>query len=138
VTTNFGTDLYSLDDIDETRTVTGVELVAQDAFWALQTEPGQGILAADAPSYGLDLLGLLGTVESDADAAALPDKIRAALKNDERILEVDTTIARTVEGPAVTYAIEIRCTTGEGPFSLVGKSDGAELDLAVQLLPGGI
>lgn len=138
MTTNFGLDLSSADDIDETRTVTGVELVGQDAMWRLQTPPNQGILEADAPDQGLDLLGLLGTIESESEAATLPARIRAELTKDDRIQSVEVAIARTEEGPAVGYDIDIRCETAEGPFKLVGKAGDGTLDLAVKLLPGGI
>jgi hypothetical protein len=139
MTSNFGYDLSSRDDVDETRTVTGVELVAEDAIWRLQTPHEMGILVADAPDYGFDLLEALGSAEIDGSFETLGDRIRAELTKDERILGVETTLARTlVAGGAVEYDIKIKCETAEGPFSLVGTSDGAELDLAVKLLSGGI
>ena len=110
MTTNFGTDLYSVDDVDPTRTVAGVELVAQDAYWRLKTPPAQGILEADAPDYGFDLEAAIGALDSDADAAALSDKIRSELTKDERILTVESTIVRTEQrNGAVDYDIGIRC-----------------------------
>jgi hypothetical protein len=138
MTTEFGLDLSSFDDVDETREATGLELVGQDAVWRLKTPRANGILAADAPDYGLDLLEAIGSAETEADAASLPDRIRAELMKDERILSVEATVTRTVEGPATAYDIRIRCETNEGPFELVGRADDAGLDLAVKLLPGGI
>lgn len=138
MTTNYGLDMYSVDEIDETRTVTGVALVAQDSYWRLKTPPEQGILEEDAPGYGLDLEALIGAADTESDAAAIPDKIRAQLKQDPRIDTVDTTMARTVKSNgAVEYDITIRCETTElGPFDLVGKAGDAGLNLAVKLLPG--
>jgi len=139
MTTNFGLDLSSVDDVDETRTVTGVELVAEDALWRLKTPHSQGIFAADDPEYGLDLEAEIGKSDDPSDAAALPDKIRSELTKDDRILTVDTTISRTEQSNgAVDYDIAIHCETAEGPFELVGKAGDSGLDLAVKLLPGGI
>lgn len=138
MTTTLGLDMSSLDDLEETREVTGVELVAQDAVWRLKTPRAAGILAADAPDYGLDLLEAIGSVATVADAASLPGRIRAELTKDPRILEVDSSVTQTVAGPAVEWDIQIRCQTNEGPFELIGTANDAELDLAVKLLPGGI
>ncbi len=140
MTSEFGIDLSSLDDVDDTREVTGVELVAQDCVWRLKTPRGMGILGADAPDYGLDLLEALGSVELDADAASLPERIRAELSKDDRLLEetIVATVTRTVNGPAVAWDIRIRAETAEGPFELVGTSDGVDLNLGVRLLEGGV
>jgi len=139
MTTEFGLDLSSLEDVDETRTVTGVELIAEDSIWRLKTPRGMGILEGDAPEYGFDLLEALGSAETEADAAAIPERIRSELTKDERIHTVNATIVRTVEGPATSYDITIRCETAEGgTFELVGPASDESLDLAVHLLPGGI
>jgi hypothetical protein len=137
MTTNFGLDLSSGDELDETRTVEGLELVAQDALWRLKTPTSQGILEEDAPDYGFDLLEAIGAAEASGDASSLPDRIRSELTEDPRILKVETTLTRTVEGPAVAYDIMIHCETADGPFELVGSSDAEGLDLAIKLLPGG-
>jgi hypothetical protein len=138
MTINYGLDLSSLDDVDETREVTGLELVAQDALWRLKTPRNMGILEADAPDYGLDLLEAIGSAETKEDAASLPDRIRAELLKDERILSVTANVEVTVEGPSTAFDIQIRCETAGGPFELVGTVDDEDLDLAVKLLPGGI
>ncbi len=138
MTSDFGLDLSSLDDLDETRTVTGLELVAQDAVWRLKTPRAMGILEGDAPDYGLDLLEALGSAQTETDAASLPDRIAGELTKDPRILTATATVARTVDGPATAFDVRIRCTTAEGPFELVGLAGDAELDLTIKLLPGGI
>jgi len=137
MTINFGLDMSSLEDIDETRTVTGVELVAQDTYWRLQTPRGMGILEADAPSYGIDLMGIIGSVDTEADAASLPGRIQSALTDDDRIASAEVTVKRTVQGAIAAYEITIHCETGEGPFELVGSVTADALDLVVKLLPGG-
>lgn len=138
MSTTLGTDVYSLDDLDETRVASGVALVAQDAVWRLQTPRGMGILAEDAPDFGMDLLGAIGSVQSAADAASLPGQIRAELTKDDRILSVDATVTRTTDGPAAAYDIHIQCETAEGPFALVGNvtDDADALNLGVDLLKG--
>jgi hypothetical protein len=134
----FGLDLSSLDDVDETREVSGVELVAQDAVWRLKTPRAMGILEADAPDYGFDLLEALGSAETAADAASLPERIRGELTKDERILTVEATVTALVDGPVTSYDIAIHCETAEGPFDLVGTASDGALELAAKLLPGGI
>lgn len=141
MTTNFGTDLYSVEDVDESRTVSGVALVAQDAYWALQTPTNQGIDEVDAPGRTMDLEGEIGNLDetTGSGAAALPDKIRTTLKEDERILDVNSTVNRTVRSNGlVDYDINIRCETAEGPFALVAKVGDEGFSLAVTLLPGDI
>jgi hypothetical protein len=140
MTTNLGLDLYSVEDVDETRTVTGVDLVAQDAYWRLRTTPDQGIVVEDSPEgYGFDLEGVIGALDSEEDEAALPDKIRSELKKDERILSVESTISRSVaKNGAVDYDIAIKCETAEGPFELVGRAGDSGFNLAVKLLPGAV
>lgn len=134
---DFGQELSSAEDLDETRTVSGVELVAQDARWILLTPQNSGILQEDAPAYGFDLGEEIGAAVTPSQMAALPDKIRNALTNDDRILSAETTITRVDDGgPAIAYDIAIHCTTAEGPFDLVGTAGAAGLELEIKLLPG--
>jgi len=140
MTTNFGSDLYSVEDLDESRTVSGVACVAQDAYWALKTPPNQGVDEFDAPGRGMDLEAEIGSIDetSGSGAASLPGKIRSALKDDERILDVVTKVDRVVRGALVEYDIRIQCETAEGPFALVAKVGDEGFSLAVTILPGGI
>ncbi len=136
MTTNFGTDLYSADELDETREVSEVELVAQDAIWRLKTPRAMGILAEDAPDYGFDLLEAIGSVANKDDEAALPSRISDELTKDDRIETVSATVVSTKVGPAVSWSIRIACETSLGPFELVGSVADGELNLAVKLLGG--
>lgn len=134
--TDFGEDFSSAEDLVETRVVSGVELVAQDAIWTLQTPQNMGILEDDAAAYGLDLEDAIGSAVTPDLEAALPDKIRNALKNDSRIQSVESTITRVdTSGPGVGWSIAIHCVTAEGPFDLIGTADAEGLDLAIKLLP---
>lgn len=137
---DFGTDLSSDDDVDETREISGRELVAQDIKWRLQTPRSSGILEADAPAYGIDLLDLLGSVETDNDLASLPERITGEIEDDERISPGTTTVkvTRTIQGPAAAFDIKIHCETADGPFDLVGSVLNGEIKLSVELLQGGI
>lgn len=133
---DFGTDFSSADDLDETRVVSGLELVAQDALWILRTPPNMGVMEVDAPAYGLDLEDEIGKATTPSEEAALPDKIRNALTSDERIQSVTTSITRLdTGGPGVGYDIAITCETAEGPFALVGLMNDEGLELAIKLLP---
>lgn len=134
--TDFGSDFSSAEDLDETRVASGVELVAQDAFWALQTPQNMGVMQDDAPHYGMDLLDEIGAVVTPAQEAALPDKIRNTLTNDPRIFTVNSTVTRIDSGgPAIEYDIAIHCETAEGPFDLVGTADAESVELKIKLLP---
>jgi hypothetical protein len=137
--TDFGLDLSSLYDVDDSRTVTGVALVAEDAFWRLRTAPSQGILEGDAPEYGYDLEGAIGAIDEPSQAAGIEQKIEGQLGDDPRISEVTATIVRVIATTgAVSYDIQIHCDTADGPFDIVGTADASGLSLAVKLLPGGI
>ena len=100
--------------------------------------PDQDPGLSRAPDYGFDLLEAIGSAEVAGDTASLPERIRAELTKDERILTVAATVTRSTEGPVTTFDIVIRCETSEGPFELVGFAGDEELDLAVRLLPGGV
>lgn len=115
----YGIDLSSADELDFTREVEGVELVAQDVLWRLSTPAGQGVLAFDAPEYGLDLSGMLGASLTDEAAASMPGRIRSELMKDERLLSVDVNIRTTRGAGTLAWDITIRCTTASGPFDLV-------------------
>lgn len=140
MTTNFGSDMYDVEDLDDTREVSGVAVVAQDSKWALTTPPSQGIDEFDSPGETMDLEAEIGNIDetTGSGAAALPDKIKTTLKNDERILDVVTTVNRTVRGGRVDYDIKIKCETAEGPFALVAKVGDEGFSLATTILPGGI
>lgn len=139
MTTNFGTDLYSVDDLDETQEVSGLALIAQDALWRLQTPRAMGILAEDAPTYGMDILEAIGSVETESDVASLPSQLEAELRGDERIHTAAATVIRTLlDGGAARFDISIECTTAEGPFDLVGSVIDGTVNLAIKLLPGAI
>jgi hypothetical protein len=80
-------------------------------------------------NFGFDLLDLIGSVVTESDAAALPGRIEAEAKKDERIDEVSVHVVRTQEGPATSFKITIDCTTAEGPFTLQLGVDEVTVEL---------
>ena len=70
-------------------------------------------------NYGLDLLDLIGSADTDADQASLPGRIHAELTKDERIANVDVTVTKSTAGPASAFLITIEGDTADGPFTLV-------------------
>lgn len=134
--TDFGTDVSCFDDLDLLREVSGLDLVREDVLWRLQTPRASGILAADAPNYGLDLLSLIGSSTVDNDAAALAGMIRNELTKDERISDVRVDVHRYTEGPSTRCEVLILCYTDEGPFDLVlGVGEDVEGVLSMSVLP---
>lgn len=127
--TDFGRDTWCRDSLRSGRYATGVELVAQNAYHRLITPRGQLRGGEDEEDYGLDLVGMLGSVANPADAAALPGQIRAELLKDERILDVAATVTSSVGGPATEWIVEVTADTDEGPFDLVISVDGLTVEL---------
>lgn len=82
------------------------------------------------PSYGLDLLNLIGSVKTKQDASALGGQISMELTKDERIFTALVTVVATTEGPRTTFEITVEAETTEGPFTLQVGVD----DVTVELL----
>lgn len=122
--TDFGRELSCTTSIRTDRYVTGARLVAEAAYRRLTTPRGTLRGGDDEADYGLDLLDLVGSVATPAEAAALPDRIKAELRKDDRIDDVKVTVSATTEGPATTWEILLEAETGAGPFSLtLGVND---------------
>jgi hypothetical protein len=125
----FGLDVWSREDADPTLVAIDLDLVGQDLFWRLQTPRGSGILATDAPEYGMDLLDAIGSANTAADAAALPGRIRSEATKDERINDCVVTVVSSTLGPVTTWTITIVATTDAGPFTLVLSANDVTVEL---------
>ena len=101
------------------RYVRGPELVAQACYRRLTTPRGTLRGGADEANYGLDLVGLVGTITTPAHVAALPGRIQNELRKDERVADVAADVVATQSGPGTVYTVTIRGTTADGPFRLV-------------------
>lgn len=116
----FGKDIFCTTSLRTGRFASGLKLVAQNAFHRLTTPRGMLRGGEDESDYGMDLSGLVGSMQSDSDAAAIPGKIRSELLKDSRILDVESqaSVSRDPSG-AITVTTSIHCQTAEGPFELV-------------------
>lgn len=116
--TTFGKDTSCTTSMRTGRLVSGARLVAESAFRRLTTPRGMLRGGEEERNFGLDLTELIGTVSNKSDAAALPGRIRAELKKDERIETVDVVVTDTTEGAGKFFLVQIAATTNEGPFTL--------------------
>lgn len=119
MSTNFGRDLWCTDELRTGRFVTGKTLVGQALYRRLTTPRGTLRGGEDEANYGLDIVGLVGSVDADNLEVSLPDRIRLELLKDERVESVEATVSRSTVGPSTTFAIEIEVASSSGPFVLV-------------------
>lgn len=98
--------------------MSGPRLVGEAAFRRLSTPRGTLRGGEDEALYGEDLSNLVGTVQSDNDAAAVPARVKNELEKEDRIETLD--VAATLEkvGGKTTIRIAIVAHTGSGPFTL--------------------
>lgn len=130
MTTTFGRDISCTTSLRTGRYATGVRLVAEAAYRRLTTPRGMLHGDEDEKNYGIDLLDLIGSIQTKSDEAAMPGRIAGELRKDERILAVDVTLVSRTEGPSLKWTITIEATTAAGPFSLQVGVD----DVSVELL----
>lgn len=118
---DYGRELSCTDQISTVRYVTGARLVAEAAYRRLTTPRGLLRGGEDEADYGLDLLELVGSVRSDADAASLPGRIRNELAKDDRIATgtLDVVVDVSEDGAkGKRFSVRIEAQTGAGPFTL--------------------
>lgn len=130
MSTNYGRDISCTTGLRTGRFAVGARLVAEAAYRRLTTPRGMLRGGEDEDNYGLDLLDLIGSASTKADAAALPGRITAELKKDERILTVDVVVTPTSNGVSTSFNIQIAAETVAGVFDLVL----AVSDVTVELL----
>lgn len=127
--TDFGRDTYCLDALRTGRYASGVLLVAQRCYHRLSTERGLLPGDEDEQDFGIDLLAELGRVADGGHVELLRAKIRGELGKEEAVDEVEAFITPSTDGPVVSYEIDIRAKTGEGPFQLVLAASAVSLAL---------
>jgi hypothetical protein len=127
--TDFGTDTSCTNGLHSGRLVIGPRLVAEACYRRLTTARGMLRGGEDEQNYGLDLMDLVGSIASRAQAAALPGQIQAELLKDERLVSVDVDVVSTVSGPSTSYAVSILGHTDDGPFTLVLGVSNVSVDL---------
>lgn len=127
--TYFGRDTSCTTALRTGRFATGARLVAEAAYRRLTTPRGMLRGGEEEGSYGLDLLGLIGSVATKSDAAALGGLITNELTKDERILTAATVVVATVDGPVTSFVITVEATTNDGPFTLQVGVDEVTIEL---------
>lgn len=109
--TDLGTDLYCISDLDPAgRTVSGPEALAQALARRLQTPRGALAAIGDDPDYGLDLRDYVGEDVGAGIEAEVGSAVRAECLKDERVRDVDVTVA--VSGRALTVGLRVASTQG--------------------------
>lgn len=126
----FGRDTSCTTGLRHGRFVTGPRLVAESVYRRLTTPRGMLRGGEEEQNFGLDLTELVGSASTPALAAALPGRIEAEVRKDERIESVEAAVVATTTGPLTSYAITVRAVTAEGPFTL----SIAASEVTVQLL----
>lgn len=117
-TTDFGTDLLWVDDLDPThRLVSGVALVGQAIYHRLITPRGRMI---DDANYGLGLIEHLHKAQTPVQLRALQTLISAEALKDERV-ESCTAVLTDLGGGRVDIQLSVECSAG--PFKLILSAD---------------
>jgi hypothetical protein len=117
---DFGKDVSCASELKSGRYVTGARLIGESYFRRLTTPRGMLRGGEAEADFGLDLLGLIGSVQTSADIASLPGRISNELMKDERSLSIDVEIieGKTADGVGVKLDITIKAVTSAGPFEL--------------------
>lgn len=114
-TANYGTDIRCFQDADPFwSTVTGVDLVRQDAFHRITTDD---VLGPDGVAWGRDVRKLLGAPARDLPAQQAV--FQEVLLRDPRIQSATVTLTATSRGGVADVQFVAECTTALGPFELV-------------------
>ena len=125
----FGRDTSCTTKLRTGRYATGSRLVAEAAYRRLTTPRGMLRGGEDEADYGLDLLGLVGSVATKSDAAALEGRIGLELAKDERIVTATATVVSVTEGARTTFDITVEAETTSGPFTLQIGIDDVTIEL---------
>ena len=119
MTTNFGKDTLCVQWRKTGRYATGTRLVGQRCIHRLITTRGQ--LRGGERDYdlGIGLPGLVGATVDDTLLHMLPAMIRAELKKDDQVLDVDAQVDAITDGGDTTWTITCAVQTATGPFRFV-------------------
>lgn len=125
-----GKDTACTDRLRTGRYSTGLRLVGEAIFRRLTTPRGMLRGGEDEGIYGLDLAGRIGTIASEADAAALQAQIRTECMKDDRIVDAAATVTATTTGPSTSYAIAVVCDVDDGgSFTLTMAASAVTVEL---------
>lgn len=124
-----GRDTYCLDALVPGRIATGVALVAQRLYHRLITPQGTLRGGEDEADFGVDLPGMVGSIEPVALASSLPVRVENELRKDPAVLEVTVDATRTDEAGRVTWTLRIDVETTEGDVELILAVSDVSVDL---------
>lgn len=129
MSTNFGREVSCTTEIRTGRFVTGARLVGEAIYRRLTTPRGMLRGAEGEANYGLDLTELIGSASTKASAAALPARIKAEIRKDERIESANVIVVESNEGVAKGFVITIEALAADGPFTLTLAVDEVTVGL---------
>lgn len=116
---DYGRDVWCTDSLRTGRYATGLRVVAQTALHRLTTPRSALRGGEEEADFGIDLPGMIGSTQTEVDAAALPGRIRTELKKDRRIQDAQSTLTQSTDAAGgITWTIEIRVVTELGTFTL--------------------
>lgn len=135
MTTGFGRDTWCADALQPGRLVSGNTLLAQ-ALYRRWTTPRGTLRGGDEEAvYGIDVVGMVGSLALPQLLASMPDMMRAEALKDDRVADCRVTVVRTTasDGTVTIY-----------PSAVVTPADGNEsftmtlavTDVTVTLLGG--
>lgn len=128
-TTDLGTDLLWIDDLDPTHRLTsGTALVGQAIYHRLITPRGRLI---DDENYGLGLIEHLHKAQTPIQLRALESLIRDEALKDERVERVEVSLT-DLGGGRVDIAMTVECSAG--PFKLILSADVTLASIVPQIL----
>lgn len=115
---SFGADIYCDDSLQPRRVARGLTLVAQRCKHRLMTPRGSLRGGPEERNFGLDVIGMLGSVASAQDAEMLAGQIESELLKDRVVESVDVTFAQTEVSGGHSFAFSVHVFTAEGSFSM--------------------
>lgn len=127
MTIDYGSDVWCDASVKTGRYADDLRLAAQNVVHRLTTPKGALRGGEEEQDYGLDLPGMIGSAQTEADAAALPGRISVELSKDPRVLTTTTTVTSTSDGVATSWTVAITVTTERGSFRLAASEVTVEL-----------
>lgn len=126
---DFGRDTSCTDSLRVGVMVSGPRLVGEACYRRLTTPRGQLRGGEDEANYGIDLPGMVGSVKSENDVAAIPSRVKNELMRDDRLEDVSISATLVKTGPAIEVTLEIEGQTGPGPFTLTLSVSDVKVEL---------
>jgi hypothetical protein len=125
MSTGYGRDTWCLSSLQPGRLVSGRALVAQ-ALYRRWTTPRGTLRGGDEESvFGVDVVGVVGSLALPAALAALPGMMRAEALKDDRVLDVRVTVSSTTDSAGMVTVV------ASAQVTLVNDSEDFTLTLSI-------